>query len=326
MLGLGVIGCGRHGQRYLRHLANGDIPDARPVALWRRDPVAAAELAEETQTTAHATVDALVEDPAVDAVVIATPPGNHPEEIRIARSAGKPVLVEKPMTVDVVTAAAVVASAGPPVMVAQTLRYNPTLRAARARLEDLGPVHRLRLAQRLEPSPLEWQRDRSAAGGGSLHLTGVHLFDLLRWWWGRTPDRVQCRALALAGHPFENLFDACWEYDTERVLAATEVSKFGPVRASWLDAVGTRGQLRADYARGELTWWTDGDVHTEVVGDAPTLPATLADFVRVVRGEMESPIPARDGLETLRMIEACRRSWEERRAVDLTEIPSEETP
>lgn len=328
MLGVGVIGCGRHGQRYLRHLANGDVPDVRATALWRRDLEAAATLAAETGATAHSRIEDLLADPAVDAVVIATPPGCHPEEIRAARAAGKPVLVEKPMTTDVASAAAVVHAPGPPVMVAQTLRYNPTLQRVRDRLPELGAVHRIRLAQRLEPSSLAWQRESAAAGGGSLHLTGVHLFDLLRWWMGRTPDRVQCRALALAGHPFENLFDACWEYDAEGLLASTEVSKFGPVRASWMDAVGTRGQLRADYAAGRVTTWTEREPHEERIPDVPTLPATLADFARVARGELESPIPARDGLETLRMIEACRRSWAERRVVDLIEIPpaSEEMP
>ena len=46
-LRIGLLGCGRHGERYLRHLARGDVDGMRPVALWRRDAKTGMVLAEQ---------------------------------------------------------------------------------------------------------------------------------------------------------------------------------------------------------------------------------------------------------------------------------------
>jgi predicted dehydrogenase len=297
----------------------------RPVALWRRNEEAARELARDYEVERAESARALVRRDDVDAIVITTPPGCHHDEVLLAVEAGKPVLVEKPVTGTFAQARELLAAVGTPprvpIMVAQTLRYNQTLLQARERWNEVGDVHRIRLQQRLEPSDLAWQRDVGLAGGGSIVLTGVHLFDTMRWLVGRSPDAVQCRMFSLLGHPLENLFDACFEYEAEPLLAATEVSKFSQSRSGHLDVVGTRAQLLVDYGQGRLSR-LEGSRVSEAIepGDAPTLPPCLADFARVIRGEMESPIDARDGFETLRMAEACYRSHEEGRRVRLDEV------
>jgi predicted dehydrogenase len=324
MIRLGFLGCGRHGERYLRH-ATHDVTTAQPVALWRRDRARAQTLARTYGVRVAASAQELVERDDVDAVVVLTPPALHRDEVlRIAR-AGKPVLVEKPVTANLAQAQQLMeAAAAVPVMVAQTLRYNPALRAIRGRLGELGPLHRVRMQQRLEPSDLAWQRDAAVAGGGSILLTGVHLFDQLRWQLGRTPDAVSCQALAVAGHPLENVFDACFVYEDEGVLAATEVSKFSASRSSLLEVVGEEGQLWTDYAAGRL-WRRRGREVEELPapGDVPTVPALLEDFVRVAEGDLPSPIPLEEGRQTLIMAEACYLAHRRGRTVRCDEVTAE---
>ena len=319
----GLIGCGRHGERYLRHLQGQDVPGARAVALWRRDTAAAAALGRRYEVRAHERWEQVVDDPEVDALLVLTPPAPHAEQVRAGVEAGKAVLVEKPLTGHFAAALDLARSLPPdaPVMVAQTLRFSPALRAAREALDGLGPVHRIRAAQRLEPSDLAWQRDPAVAGGGSIVLTGVHLFDLLRWWTGRTPDAVQCRLARLQGRPLENLFDACFENEDPPLLMGTEVSKFSASRSLLVEIVGERGQLDVDVLHGGV-WRRQGRMLQELArpGGVPTIPPTVSAFVAWRRGESDCPVTLADGVETLRMAEACYRSHDAGRRVRLAEL------
>lgn len=320
-LRVGLIGCGRHGERYLRHLARGDVDSMVATALWRRDAAEAARLASEYGVEVASSVEELLDPDRVDAVLVLTPPAEHLPAVTAAIRAGLGVLVEKPVVADWTQACRLADLDGSRCMVAQTLRFSPVLR----RLVELAPlvgrVHRIRMAQRLEPSDLAWQRDRKVAGGGSVLLTGVHLFDLLRWITGRTPDAVSARMCALQGHPMENLFDACFEYDDPPLLAATEVSKFSRSRAGLLELVGEEGELHVDYLQGTIDFRQGrGIERVAEMADLPTLPITLGFFAALLRGEIESPVTLQDGIETVRMAEACYRSHASGRRVRLEEL------
>lgn len=319
----GLIGCGRHGERYLRHLAVGDVRGARATALWRRDAAAADALARRYEVRAHARLEDLLAADDVDAFLVLTPPGSHDEHLRAALGTGRPVLLEKPLTGNFASACVLAAelAADAPVMIAHTQRFAPALQFAHANLERLGALHRVRAAVRLEPSDLAWQRDPVAAGGGSIVLTGVHLFDLLRWYTGRTPDAVQCRLARLNGHPLENLFDACFENEDPAMLLASEVSKFSQSRSMQVELVGDEGQLEVDVMLGTVRWRRGGAVQELArPGGVPTIPRTLDAFVAWQRGEIACPVTFRDGVETLRMAEACYRSHDRASRVRLDEL------
>jgi predicted dehydrogenase len=289
--------------------------------LWRRDREQADRLAREYGVAAAASVEELVEPSRVDAVLVLTPPGAHATGLRLAVERDLPVLVEKPVLSGWAEVERLAELDTSRVMVAQTLRFSPVLARVRELLPELGPLHRIRMAQRLAPSPLAWQRDPALAGGGSVLLTGVHLFDWLRHLLGRTPDAVQARLQRLLGHPLENLFDATFEYEDLRLLAATEVSKFSPGRAGLLDLVAERGQLLVDYLAGTIDRiGENGRERIADLGNPPTLPPTLAAFGQWLRGESACPVSYQDGVETLRMAEACYRSHRSSRRVRLDEI------
>ncbi len=330
MIRFGMVGCGLHGERYLRHIMN-DVEQATVVALWRRDADERARLAAEYGVEACESLEELATRQDIDAFLLTTPPGNHAAELERLLPVNRPLLVEKPLTATLAQTDALWRAHpqldSAPLMVAQTLRFNPTLNFAREEMRGLGRVHRIRIQQRLEPTKIAWQRDDALSGGGSVTLTGVHLFDTLRWFVGRSPDAVMAKWWAVEGYPTSNLFDACFEYEAEEILCATEISKFSNTRSCGLEVVGTKAQLIVDYLHGTVDR-IEGRESTRLaeLGNPPTLVGTVEAFCRTLREGDAMPIGFLDGRETLRMAAAVRMSSETGRRVRLDEIAPADAP
>ena len=311
-LDVGLVGAGTHGSRYLRHLARGDVPGLRAVAFCRRGEEAGRRLSDELGIPWRARAEELIDDPRVGAVIVATPPSTHFTLARQALRAGKPVLLEKPMTGTLDEArelAALAQAPGAPVlMVAQTLRWHPALLRARALWPQLGRVHLVRLAQRLQPTTLNWQRNAAETVGGSVLLTGVHIFDLARWLTGREFAVVDSRQRQVLNPVVEDLFLARAELD-DGCWVSLEVSKYTRSRACWLEAVGQEGQIAVDYQSGEVILRRDRqEVRERADAGAPTLPGVLEAWRDAILGSRAVPVTAQDGLRTMEIVDACYRS------------------
>ncbi len=317
---IGVIGAGSHGTRYLRHAAR-DVPGMTATALCRRNQEAGQKLAAELSCRYHREPGDLIEDPQVDGVVICTPPSSHAELAEATLRAGKPLLLEKPMTGTLAEArrlaALATAPGAPPLMVAQTLRWNPVLTRVKELWPRLGQVHLVRLAQRLEPTTLAWQRDLAQTVGGSVLLTGVHIFDLARYLTGAEFAEVDSRQACIQNPVVEDIFlararldDGCW--------ASLEVSKYTRSRAAWVEAVGEKGQIFADYLTGGIIL-REGleEEDFDVSARAPTLPPVLRDWLAAVSQGGPVPVTALDGLATMEVVDACYRSHNQGRAVTM---------
>src|SRR5262245_39322953 len=194
-IAVGLIGAGKHGQRYAQHLVR-DVPELRLVALSRQDHARGREQARELGCHYHTTWRELVEDASVEAVVAAVPPSLHPDIAVAVARVRKPLLIEKPLATTGAAACEVVRvlqAAGVPCLMAHTLRWNAVVEAMHERIPALGPLRAVLLNQRFEPSTPGWLDDPKAAGGGIILHTGVHSFDLVRWLTGREVLRVTCR-------------------------------------------------------------------------------------------------------------------------------------
>ncbi len=307
---IGIIGAGAHGERYLRHGLR-DVPGLTVTAICRRDRAAGAELAARYGVRYLPEAADVVTATDVDGVVVCTPPSSHADLAGLALAAGKPLLLEKPMTGSLAEAerlAARDAGSAMPLFLAQSLRWNPVIVTARGLWPRLGRVHLVRLAQRLAPTALAWQQDRAQSVGGSVLLTGVHLFDLVRFLGGREFARVESRQRQVLNPAVEDFFLARGELD-DGGWVSLEVSKYTQSRAQWLEAVGEDGQLWADYLHGGLVLRCGRtEERFDVEATAPTLPLVLRDWLACVRGGTPPPVGARDGLATLRVVDACYRS------------------
>ncbi len=106
----GIIGCGdvtevKSGPGFQK--ADG----SRLVAVMRRNPALAEDYARRHNVPRwYADADALIADPEVDAIYIATPTASHKEQVLKAARAGKPVLVEKPVALTAAECEAMIAA------------------------------------------------------------------------------------------------------------------------------------------------------------------------------------------------------------------------
>ncbi len=310
-LRIGIVGAGTHGARYVRH-ATQDVQGLQVVAVCRRDRAAGEALAASYGCRYVSDGHALIADAEIDAVVVTTPPSSHFAFARAALATGKAVLLEKPATGTLAEArrlvAAATAAGAPPLMVAHTLRWNPVLRRAHELWPRLGRVHLIRLAQRLAPTSLTWQRQTAETVGGSVLLTGVHIFDLARWLSGREFVAIASRQRQVCNPAVEDLFLARGELD-DGCWVSLEVSKYTDSRACWLEAVGEAGQMQADYLEGTLRLRRGREETIERLdAAAPTLPAVLAAWREAALRRTVVPVTAVDGLRTLEVVEACYRS------------------
>ncbi len=96
-LGIGVVGLGRMGAMHARFVATG-VPEARLVAVADADADRAAAVGAELEVAGvYESAAQLAADPAVDAVLVATPSVRHPEDVAAIAAAGRHILCEKPL-------------------------------------------------------------------------------------------------------------------------------------------------------------------------------------------------------------------------------------
>lgn len=185
----GLIGCGVMGADHARILRN-DVAGAELVAVHDADPTRAAAVAA-GDCRIHAEATAVIADPAVDAVLIASPDATHAPLTLAALAAGKPVLCEKPMAATLDEARAVVAAEAALgrrlVQIGFMRRFDPGYRALRTAVADesLGRPLFLHCIHRNGVGPDYVTSDLVLAN------SCVHEIDIARFVLGEDPVRVR---------------------------------------------------------------------------------------------------------------------------------------
>jgi predicted dehydrogenase len=307
---VGLVGAGKHGERYVRHIVE-DVPELRLRLLCRRDAIVGREQAERAGARFVAEFLELVASSEIEAVVVAVPPALHREICEAAARAGKAILLEKPLATTRSEGLAIrdaIAEAGVPFMVAHTLRFNSVVRAVREEIAALGTLHQVCLSQRFEPSPLAWLDDPRVSGGGNILHTGVHSFDLLRFFAGADPSSVVARTRRLVTRQTEDSFVALFSFPTP-LLGSVTGSRATASRSGTIEIAGEHGQIHADHVHG---WGVRlHGTRSEpliVASPVPTVRETLHAFARAIRDGEPPPITLTDGLWAVSMAEACYRS------------------
>ncbi len=160
------------------------------VAVMRRNGDLARDFAERHGvTTWYDDADALIKDPNVNAIYIATPPYAHPEYTLIAAQAGKPVYVEKPMAnthAECQTMIEACNAAGVPLFVAYYRRALPRFLKIKALIDSgaLGEVRAVSVMVQdpppaVDPDNLPWRVIPGLSGGGLFLDLGSHMLDFL---------------------------------------------------------------------------------------------------------------------------------------------------
>lgn len=307
---VGLVGAGKHGERYLRHIVE-DVRELRLALLCRRNAAVGREQAARVGARFVADYRELATSPEIDAVIAVVPPTRNVEICSLAAGARKAILVEKPLSTEIAGGLSIrsaVEGAGVPLMVAHTLRFDSVVRAVRAELDRLGPVHQLCLSQRFEPSPLAWLDDPAEAGGGNLLHTGVHSFDLLRFLSGESPCSVSAVTRRVVARNTEDNFAAVFSFRSD-LIGSIAGSRATAARSGAIEICAQRGQIAADHAHG-FAYVLRGTSRTPLAlpPRVPTVREALRAFAAMLREGTPPPITLEDGLWSVAMAEACYRS------------------
>ena len=309
---VGVIGAGKHGQRYLAHLR--EVPELAAAAVSRRDATRGRDDAARLGCRFHADWRSLVADPAVEAVVAVVPPALHPAVTDAVAAARKPLLIEKPLATTGAAAAGIVRvlrAAAVPCLMAHTLRWNAVVRAIRTHLPAIGTLRAVVLNQRFEPSPLAWLDDPSMSGGGILLHTGVHCFDLVRLLTGCEVTDVFCRTARVRTVRTEDNFAAVLRLAGSDTVVAVSGCRATRGRSGLIDLAGDEGQLVGDHQLGFAYAVRSLERAPLALPEpVPTVREVLRAFARLVLDGEPPPATLEDGARAVFIAEACRRSAE----------------
>ncbi|OIQ31126.1 MAG: inositol 2-dehydrogenase [Alphaproteobacteria bacterium MedPE-SWcel] len=181
MLNIALIGCGRIGRMHAELVqAN---PRSRLVSVHDVNPDAVAALIGEAQIKSAASPEEIFADPDVDAIIVASVTSTHADYIEASVAAGKPVLCEKPIDLDIArvkSCQAAIAGSDVPVQIGFNRRFDPGHRALRDAVSagEIGKLVQLIVTSR-DPSPPG--RDYLTGAGGMIRDMTIHDFDLARF-------------------------------------------------------------------------------------------------------------------------------------------------
>lgn len=184
MLNTAILGLGWWGRTIVTTLAGS--PVLRLIAA--HDPAPQAEaFADEKGLTLSPSLDAILANPDVQAVILCTPHTQHAAQIQQAAKAGKHVFCEKPLCLTLADAEAAVAAcqaAGVVLGVGHERRFEPPIQALRGLAESgvLGTLLQIEANfsqdKFLSLSPDNWRLSGAEAPAGPMTATGIHLLDL----------------------------------------------------------------------------------------------------------------------------------------------------
>jgi len=333
-LAIGLIGVGRLGRVYARDLA-GRIAETRLVAV--ADPVGtlAQEVAAEFDVPRHYTdPQGLIDDAAVEAIVIVSPTDTHRQLVIAAAQRGKPTFCEKPPALSLDEIAAMkdaIAKSGIFFQMGFMRRFDSGYAAAKKQI-DAGRIGTPLVFKSTSRDPfrpsLEYANPRSS--GGMLIDMGIHDFDLARWFMGD----VKTVATIGATIAYPELMTVG---DIDNAVASLTFTsgKIGVVDLSRsgiygydiaTEILGLEGTLKIGYLRETpVMVLTKNSVAHDTVPyfmerfrDAYT--TQLQNFAQNVLQDRPAPITIDDGLEALRIGVAATRAHETQLPVTVADI------
>jgi 1,5-anhydro-D-fructose reductase (1,5-anhydro-D-mannitol-forming) len=249
----GIIGCGE-----VTEVKSGpgfqQAAGSALVMVMRRNAAKAEDYARRhgvPKWTADA--ETLIHDPEVDAVYIATPPGNHLEYALLAAAAGKPTYVEKPMARNHPECRRMIeasSKAGQPLFVAFYRRRLPRFLTAKE-LVDSGRLGRVTMLtyryadarlRDIDPSNLEWRLAAERAGGGIFLDLGCHALDIFDFILGPIENAQGMAANLASPYDVEDTVALHCRF-ASGALGACSWAFASAAREDQIDITGTAGKL-----------------------------------------------------------------------------------
>ena len=322
---VGLAGLGYWGPNLARNF--GDLPDSRLAWLCDLDEERRAAFAARYPTAKTTDrFEDLLEDPELDAVVVATPVVTHHELAREALLADKHVFVEKPMALAAADAEELVELAEERervLMPGHLLLYHPGV-AKLKELVDSGDLGRILYVYGNRQNFGQIRRDENALGSLGAHDLSVILHLI-----GEEPTEVWARGESFLGDVEDVVF--CYLRFPSGVVAHMHLSWLDPHKMRRMTVVGdhkmavfddmeldrkvTVYEKSAEPPPASYGEWRTrtGDISIPKIRNDEPLRLECEHFLSLVRGEGPRYLAARDGLAVVRTLEQLQRSLERER-------------
>lgn len=334
-LRIGLLGAGRMGEIYARHLGVG-IPEVDLVAIAALEMDRVNELAKRygAKFTYNNHRELFARDD-IDAVVIATSTGTHVEMIKAAAQAGKHIFCEKPLAMTLAGCDEAIAAADKAkvkLYMGFMRHFDAACQAAKKQIDDgvIGqPVMFKSVGRDPKRTSLEFAKREN--GGGMILDMGVHDFDLARWLMGSEVERVYSEGGCLAYPELKEVGDidnavVNFKFANGAIgnLDLSRNAVYGyDVRT---EVIGTKGAVMIGYLQytPTLTLVPNNISHDTVPyfmeRFSPAYASEIEDFVRCVIENRPPTISGRDARAATAIGIAATRSLDEQRPVLVSEV------
>jgi UDP-N-acetyl-2-amino-2-deoxyglucuronate dehydrogenase len=333
-----LVGCGRIAQNHFAALAQ-HAERCQLVAVCDVDPAALARAAAQTGATPFARLDQMLAKSEVDAVVITTPSGLHPEQAVRVAAAGRHVITEKPMATRWEDAKRMVGAcdaAGVRMFVVKQNRRNATLQLLKSAVDKkrFGRIYMVNLN-------VFWTRPQSyynSAGwrgtwefdGGAFMNQASHYVDLIDWIVGPVESLQAYTATLARDIEVEDtgVISLRWRNGALGSMNVTMLAYPHNLEGS-ITILGEKGTARiGGVAVNEVQQWQfaepdEDDARVREASYATTSvygfghPLYYDNVIKVLRGEAEPETDGREGLKSLEVLIAAYRSARDGRRVAL---------
>ena len=333
-IGVGVIGTGRIGKLHIEHLAQ-NVPEAELIAICSLDIPDAESLAEQfnvPKVTSDYT--ALLADPKIEAVLVASATDTHVEISQAAAKAEKHVFCEKPISLDlgqVDETLAIVEKAGVKFQVGFHRRFDGSFIRVREAVAsgEIGEPHIMRITSRdPAPPPIEYVK---VSGGIFLDMT-IHDFDMARYLIG---DEV-VEVYAAGGVRVDPQIGEVGDIDTAVITLRFQNGVIATIDNSReavygydqrVEVFGSKGMVTAANAlTNTVTFSGSEGTHAAsppyffVERYKPAYLAELRAFLACIQEDSPPPVTGADGRAPIVIGFAALKSLRENRPVRLSEI------
>jgi len=341
---ISVVGAGLIGIRHVEEIVASDCAELASIV----DPgPAGPAVADKFGVVCHRTLAELFQRDKPDGIILATPNQLHVEGALACIAAGVPVIVEKPLADTIEGAVRIVEageSAGVPVLTGHHRNYSPIMATAKKVVNEgvLGRIVAVTgTALFYKPDDYfdvggGWRRE---PGGGPILLNLTHEVNNLQQLLGRIV-RVQAVASnAVRGFPVEDTAAMVFTF-ANGALGTFLLSDAAGSARSWEQTsrenasystypdedcyhiAGTAGSLSVPTMRlkvfaGKPSWWEPLETSTIEIDRSDPLANQIVHFAAVISGDAEPICSARDGLDTMRVVDAVIESAATGQPVDL---------
>ncbi|MEO7649861.1 MAG: Gfo/Idh/MocA family oxidoreductase [Bryobacteraceae bacterium] len=325
-LRIACIGCGFIGRR---HMENSVLMDGVTPAAFADANLPAAEAFLRDFGGAYATssVERIFDDPAIDAVIIATHHDSHTPLALAAAGAGKHILIEKPLALtvdDCRRIARAATGAGVTLTVNFKFRFAPMVICARDAIARPIATHGQLTMPRM-PGDI-WVRD-PVRGGGLILATACHVLDMVCWLNRSEPIRVYAESVPAQPTDGNVAAVAATLRFASGSIASLLLADAGenPHAGKWLHEMfdGSRSAVLYEHFRQLRLSGPDEYFAAEDEIRADGTWGVLEDFARAIRTGTPPAIGARDGLRATllatRLLASLRSGAPQEVAIDDTD-------